>query len=95
MGGENLIGLSKAKRQAFGVEIGDEVDVLIELDTAPRDVEVPADLAQALDSAGVRERFDALAYSHRKEHVRAIEEAKKPETRQRRIVAAVEKLRQA
>jgi uncharacterized protein YdeI (YjbR/CyaY-like superfamily) len=53
---------------------------------------VPADFAKAMRAAGVRTTFDALAYSHRKEHVRVIEEAKKPETRQRRIDAAIAKL---
>jgi uncharacterized protein YdeI (YjbR/CyaY-like superfamily) len=55
-------------------------------------VHVPADFAKAMRAAGVRTTFDALAYSHRKEHVRVIEEAKKPETRQRRIDAAIAKL---
>lgn len=93
MGGRNLIGISKANRTALGVEIGDTVDALIELDTAPREVEVPDDLAAALDAApGAREAFEGLPYSHRKEHVNAILEAKRPETRDRRIAAAVAKL---
>jgi uncharacterized protein YdeI (YjbR/CyaY-like superfamily) len=53
---------------------------------------VPDDFAAAMRKAGVRTAFDALSYTHRKEHVRAIEDAKKPETRQRRIDAAVAKL---
>ena len=94
MGGQNLIGLSKAARAELGVEIGDEVEALIELDTAPREVEVPDDLAAALAAApGAREAFDRLPPSHRKEHVRAILDAKKPETRERRIAACVEKIR--
>ncbi len=94
MGGQNLIGLSKAARAELGVEIGDEVEALIELDTAPREVEVPDDLAAALAAApGAREAFDGLPPSHRKEHVRAILDAKKPETRERRIAACVEKIR--
>lgn len=94
MGGQNLIGLSKASRAELGVEIGDEIDALVELDDAPREIEVPEDLAAALAAVpGAREAFDGLAPSHRKEHVRAILEAKKPETRERRVAAAVEKVR--
>jgi uncharacterized protein YdeI (YjbR/CyaY-like superfamily) len=93
MGGKNLIGISKANRAALAVEIGDEIDAAIALDEAPREVEVPGDLAQALDSVrGAREAFEKLPYTHRKEHVQAILEAKKPETRARRIEACVAKL---
>ncbi|MFT3693879.1 MAG: YdeI/OmpD-associated family protein [Kofleriaceae bacterium] len=93
MGGKNLIGLSKAAREEFGVAIGDTVSATIDLDTAERTVEVPDDFAAALKKAKLRDTFDALAFTHRKEHVRAIEEAKKPETRTKRIDAAIEKLR--
>lgn len=92
MGGQYLVGVNAAHRKGAGVGAGDELDVTIEHDAAPRTVEVPADLAAALAAAGVTETFAALAYSHRKEHVRAIEEAKKPETRQRRIEATVTRL---
>lgn len=95
MGGKNLIGLSKAARAELGVEIGDEVTASIEVDTAERVVEVPDDLAVALDKESpLRAAFDALPYSHRKEHVRAITDAKRPETRARRVAAAIEMLRQ-
>ncbi|MFT4165363.1 MAG: YdeI/OmpD-associated family protein [Microlunatus sp.] len=95
MGGKNLIGLSKAVRAELGVEIGDEVTASIEVDAAERVVEVPDDLAAALDAEpGLRAVFDALPYSHRKEHVRAITDAKRPETRARRVAAAIEMLRQ-
>ncbi|RYY97484.1 MAG: hypothetical protein EON61_20260, partial [Alphaproteobacteria bacterium] len=67
----------------------ENLDITLELDTAPREVEVPKDLAAALKKAGLTKDFAALAYTHRKEHVRAIEEAKAPETRQRRIEKAV------
>jgi len=94
MGGQNLIGLSKAARAALGVEIGDEVTAQVELDTAERTVEVPAELAQALDAdPAARAAFDALPYSHRKEHARAVAEAKKPETRARRVAKTLEMLR--
>lgn len=95
MGGKNLIGLSKAARDELGVGIGDRVTALIELDDAERTIEVPEDLAAALDAdPRVRAAFDALAPSHRKESVRAVAEAKRPETRARRIAAAVERVRQ-
>lgn len=94
MGGKNLIGLSKAARAELGVAIGDTVTAEISLDEAPREVEVPADFAAALDEdPAIRAAFDALAFSHRKEHVRAILEAKRPETRERRIAAAITMLR--
>lgn len=65
-------------------------DVVV--DTQERTVEVPDDFAKALKAAGLRKAFDALSYTHRKEHVRAIEDAKKPETRARRIDSAIAKL---
>lgn len=90
MGGRNLIGLSKAARAELGVEIGDEVDATVSLDGAEREVEVPADLAAALEAAGVRAGFDALTFTRRKEIVRAISEAKRPDTRERRVASGVE-----
>lgn len=94
MRGRNLIGLSKASREELGVEYGDAVEALIELDSEERVVDLPDDFAAALDAApGVRAAFDALPPSHRKEHVRAVEEAKRAETRERRIGAAVEMIR--
>lgn len=93
MGGQNLIGMSKANREALGVEIGDTVEATVELDDAARTVELPDDAAKALAAAKLRKQFDALAPSHQKEHVRAITEAKKPETRAKRIEAMIEKLR--
>jgi hypothetical protein len=92
MGGENLVGLSRERRAALGVETGDTVEVVIAQDTAERTVEVPPDLAGALDAAGLRGAFDRLAPSHRKEHVRSVTDAKRPETRARRISAVVDAL---
>jgi Bacteriocin-protection, YdeI or OmpD-Associated/Domain of unknown function (DUF1905) len=90
MGGRFMVPLAAEHRTAAGVAAGDEVEVGIELDTAPREVEVPDDLAAALAAVpGARESFDALAFSHRKEWVRSVEEAKKPETRVNRIAKAV------
>lgn len=93
MGGENLIGLSKAKRQALHVDIGEQVEVRIEVDAQPREVEVPAALEEALAGAGLRETFDALAYSHRKEHARSVAEAKQDATRERRVQKVLDALR--
>lgn len=85
MGGEFMLPLAAEHRESAGVVAGQSIDVDLELDTAPREVEVPSDLADALEHAGLREKFERLAYSHRKEHVRAVEEAKAQETRLRRI----------
>ena len=71
----------------------DEVDVDLEPDTAPRDVETPADLAGALAAdEAARATYEGLAFSHRKEWVRWVEEAKKPETRATRIARTVQSL---
>lgn len=94
MGGENMIGLSKAARADLGVEIDQEVDAVIRLDTAERTVDVPPALAGALDAdPAVRAAFDALSPSARKEHARAVAEAKQEATRERRIAKIVESLR--
>ena len=89
--GEWMTVVNKEMRDG-GLVPGHEYTLVITVDTAERTVEVPADFAAAMRKAGVRKAFDALAYTHRKEYVRAIEEAKKPATRQRRIAAAVAKL---
>ena len=89
MGGRYMVGVTQEQRARTGLKAGDPIEVTIELDTAPREVTAPADLLAAVDAAGAREAWEKLAYSHRKEHVRAIEEAKAPETRQRRIEKAV------
>jgi len=94
MGGRYLVSLSRENRTAAGVGGGDEVDVDLELDEAPRVVEVPPDLAAALDADPVaRAAFDELAYSHQQRHVLPVEAAKAPETRQRRIAGAIATLR--
>jgi len=93
-GGQFLIPLSAENRTAAGVAAGDEVEVELTLDTAPREVEVPADLAEALASdPAARKAFDGLPFTHRKEYVRWIEEAKKPETRASRVAKTLAKLK--
>ncbi|MEV4737420.1 MULTISPECIES: YdeI/OmpD-associated family protein [unclassified Microbacterium] len=94
MGGQNMIGFSKAVRADLGVEIDQEVDAVIRVDGAERTVEVPPALAAALDAdPALRSAFDALSYSVRKEHARTVAEAKQEETRERRIAKIVEALR--
>jgi hypothetical protein len=92
-GGRYLIPFAKEHRQASGIEPGAPIEVTLELDTAPRTVEVPADLAAALAAKpGAREAFDRLSYTTRKEHVRSVETAKAAETRTRRIDRVLESL---
>ncbi|WP_243074372.1 YdeI/OmpD-associated family protein [Microbacterium sp. SS28] len=92
MGGKSLIPFSSDKRAATGIGGGDAITVDVELDTAPRTVDVPDDLAAALAGAGLREAFDALSPSSRKAHVTSVESAKAAETRARRVDAVVAKL---
>ena len=94
MGGAYMVGVSAENRAGAGVAGGDEVDVDIELDTAPREVTVPADFARALDAEpNARRTFDGLSYSNKGWHVLQIQGAKTDETRQRRIARSVEALR--
>ncbi|MGZ4547011.1 MAG: YdeI/OmpD-associated family protein [Blastococcus sp.] len=94
-GGQFLIPLSAENRTAAGVAAGDTVEVDVELDTAPRVVEVPADLAAALDAdPDARRRFDAMSYSHQLQHVLAVDAAKTAATRERRVVAVVTAMRE-
>jgi Bacteriocin-protection, YdeI or OmpD-Associated/Domain of unknown function (DUF1905) len=95
MGGRALLGLNREVRDAAGVTAGEEVSVELERDEEPRTVAVPADLAAALDvDPAVRDTFDGLSYTHRKEYVRWIEDAKREATRSRRVAKAVEMLRE-
>jgi uncharacterized protein YdeI (YjbR/CyaY-like superfamily) len=95
MRGEFLVGLNRDVRGAAGVEAGDRVEVTIEFDSEPREVEVPDALAAALAAdAAARSAFEALSFTHRKEYARWIEEAKRPDTRERRVAQALERLRE-
>lgn len=87
-----MLPLSQEHREAAGVQAGDVVEVTLELDTEPRTVDVPDDLAAALAENSLRDAFDALAYSTRKEHVRQVESAKAEDTRQRRVAKIVASL---
>lgn len=93
-GGQYMIGVAREHRKPAGVEDGGMVEVTLELDTEKREVEVPPDYAAALQKdpqAGAA--FDKLSYSHKRQHTIAIEDAKMPETRARRIEKSIEKLR--
>jgi hypothetical protein len=95
MGGEFMVGVSAENRAGAGVAGGDEVDVDIELDTAPRVVSVPPDLAAALDAEpAARRTFDALSYSNQSWHVYQLDAAKSDETRQRRVAKSIDALRE-
>ena len=92
MGGRYMLGIPKAFRDEAGISAGDNIVITLEPDTTPREVEVPADLTKAIKRAGLSAAWDKLSYTHRKEHVRAVEEAKRPETRVKRIEKAVDML---
>lgn len=94
MGGRVMLPVSAQVRASAGIAAGDEVDVDIELDTEPRTVTVPADLAEALDhDPAARRAFDGMSYSHQSRWVLSIEDAKTPQTRQRRIDKTISELR--
>jgi hypothetical protein len=95
MGGVYMVGVSAEHRAGAGVAGGDEVDVDIELDTAPREVTVPPDFAAGLDAnPKARASFDGLSYSNKGWHVGQITGAKTDETRQRRVAKSIEMLNQ-
>lgn len=94
MGGRSLISFNADTRSKTGLGGGDEAEITLELDDAPRAVEMPAEFAEALkDDPDAAAAWARLAPSHQKEHARAIAEAKGDDTRARRIAKAIEKLR--
>jgi bifunctional DNA-binding transcriptional regulator/antitoxin component of YhaV-PrlF toxin-antitoxin module len=92
MGGKYLLGIPKEFRDRAGIEAGAHIVATVEKDEQPRVVTLPDDLVAALEEAGLKEAFAKLSYTHQKEHLRAIEEAKAPETRMRRVAKAIEML---
>ena len=92
MAGLSLISLSKAHREASGLRAGQEIQVHLELDTAPSEVTIPRELAVALAEAGFVEAFDKLPPSRRKEYARQITDAKSDETRDRRLTKILTEL---
>jgi Bacteriocin-protection, YdeI or OmpD-Associated/Domain of unknown function (DUF1905) len=95
LSGEYWLGVSKENRKGAGVQAGQTVDLTLELDTEERVLEVPADFATALDAEPEARRFfDSLSYSNRRRFTYSIDDAKTPETRQRRIEKSVTQLRE-
>jgi hypothetical protein len=93
MGGRSLLGLNRDVRDGADVTVCETVSVELEQDDEPRVVEEPADLpGQLAANPGARAAFDALSYTHRKEYVRWITDAKRDETRQRRLHRSIEML---
>jgi hypothetical protein len=93
MGGESLLGFNRAVREAAGVDAGQELELEIVLDSAPREIDLPPELTVALAAdATAREAFDALSYTHRKEFARWVGDAKRTETRERRASETIRML---
>lgn len=92
MGGKYVVGVPKVFREAANVKAGDLITVTLEKDTSERTVEVPKDFADAMKQADVTDVFEKMSYTHRKEYVLSVEEAKKEETRNRRIEKNLERL---
>jgi len=90
MSGKYMLGIPKEFRERAGISAGDNIVITIEKDTTERTVETPGDLAAALKESTLEDAWDKLSYTHKKEHIRAIEEAKAAETRTRRINKAIE-----
>lgn len=95
MGGPNhMLIILKGIREQVGKTFGDEVTITVEPDTEPRLIEIPKDLMKELKKdKEAKASFDKLSYTHQKEYVRWVEEAKKEETRQNRIVKTIEMLK--
>lgn len=90
--GRHLLYLNKEMRHGIGIEVGDLVELVLWRDESSREVELPEDVRTALDGAGVLDRFLSWAPSHQREYLVAIEDAKRPETRRRRIESTIEQL---
>ena len=91
--GECRVVFPQAERDAAGVGAGDQVLVELELETGHREVELPAELADALVAAGLREKFESMTYSKRKEFARQVAEAKAAETRAKRVEKVLSAIR--
>jgi hypothetical protein len=94
MGGQFWIPVSAKNRAGAGINAGDELDVEIEIDTEPREVAVPEDLMAALEAdPAAKQAFEKLSYSNKRLHVLSVEDAKTPETRQRRVEKVIATVR--
>lgn len=95
MGGEYWLGVSRERSDEAGIAAGETHELELELDTAPREVDVPEDLAAALAADPAAAAFwETLSYSNRRYHVEQVTGAKKPETRAKRVARSVELLRE-
>jgi bifunctional DNA-binding transcriptional regulator/antitoxin component of YhaV-PrlF toxin-antitoxin module len=93
-GGKTYLGLNKEIRDTAGINVGDRVDVVLDRDDAPREVEIPNELLVAFErDTAAKAAFDGMAFTHRREYARWIAEAKKEETRERRVAKALEMLK--
>lgn len=93
-GATTYLGLRREIREAAGIDVGDDVEVVLELDDAPREVVLPAELAAVLDAdAQLRAAFDALAFTHRREYAEWVGETKRQQTRDARAAKAAQMLR--
>lgn len=93
MSGKYVVGVPKIFREAAKVKAGEVISVTIEKDTEKRSVEIPSDLVEALQEANLTETFAKMSYTHQKEYVKAVNDAKKEETRIRRIEKTIEMLK--
>ncbi len=91
---QHIFPVLKAIREKLGKKIGDTIEVIIEIDKEEREIETPADLLKALKASKLDKTFDKLAYTHRKEYIKWIEGAKKAETKDNRIVKAIDMIRE-
>ncbi|HYO42674.1 MAG TPA: YdeI/OmpD-associated family protein [Candidatus Limnocylindrales bacterium] len=95
MGAEWWVGVNSDHREAFGLKAGDEVQVTLELDTAPRELEVPRELATALDADPTAKAFfDGLSYSNRRVFTLSVEGTNNPETKARRVDKVIALMRE-
>jgi uncharacterized protein YdeI (YjbR/CyaY-like superfamily) len=91
--GTYCLGVLKSIQEAAGVGQGDMISIELELDTAPRTVELPEDLAKAISGdKKATAAWEALSFTNKKEMARSVEEAKRPETKERRLAQAIETL---
>lgn len=93
MSGKYMLGIPKVFRDAAGIKAGDKITVEMERDTEERTVEIPKDFEDAMKKAGVLDKFSKMSFTHRKEYARDVREAKREETRNRRIEKAIEVLK--
>ncbi|HEX6023146.1 MAG TPA: YdeI/OmpD-associated family protein [Solirubrobacter sp.] len=94
-GGQTVLGLKNAFRAEHGLEVGDELDVVMDRDDTPREVEVPPELQAVLDGDEVaRAAYERLSFTHRREYAEWVGEARRVETRERRAARALEMLRE-